>query len=312
MGAGVQMPRIECRAGLPYFVTSTGRAWTPVGYNDAIHWPELAGLFLRREVEAVRCHLQWLKHHGVTCLRLMLEYSQGRHRYIERPVGSFVVSMVALWDDLFALCEEVGLYLLLTPFDTFFTWRHWRHHPYNRANGGSTADRSRLLTCPATRDAIKQRFEFATRRWGGSPALFAWDLWNELHPAHGEDDPAACVSFVSDISQFLRTLEQRVHGRAHPQTVSVFGSELARSPALCEPVYRHPTLDSEHGPIHAFIDRHRVLAESFDDEYFRHCNGRTWRAVTRAGACAGRTAIRTCSRQACAVPSRDSPTSCRW
>ena len=86
--------------------------------------------------------------------------------------------MVRVWDDLFGLCEEVGLHVLLPPFDTFFTWRHWQHHPYNRVNGRPCDSRGRLVTCSATRDAIKGWLELATRRWGASPALFAWDLWN--------------------------------------------------------------------------------------------------------------------------------------
>jgi hypothetical protein len=326
--AAERLPWIEVRPGLPYFVTGTGVPWTPVGHNDAIGWPNLAGLFRRRDVPAVRRHLRSLKAHGVTCLRLMLEYAQGRHRYLERPVGTYAPNMVRLWDDLFALCEEEALHILLTPFDTFFTWRHWHHHPYHRRNGGPCDDRRRLMTCAATRDAIKGRLEFATRRWGASPALFAWDLWNEMHPAHGEDDPAACAPFVTDLGGFLRALELRLHGRAHLQTVSVFGPELLKSPALCDPVFRHPGLDfanthlyehgtiddprdtvapalavgrlmraavaeaedlrpvfdSEHGPIHAFMNRHRRLSESFDDEYFRHIQ---WAHLACGGAGGG-------------------------
>jgi len=322
------LPWIERRPGLPYFVTARGEAWTPIGHNDAISWPELAGLFRRRDLAGVRRHLLWLRAHGVNCIRLMLEYAQVRHRYLERPVGRFVPAMVQLWDDLFALCEEVGIYLLLTPFDTFFTWRHWHHHPYNAAHGGPCADRRQWLTCPRMRDAVKGRLEFATRRWGASPALFAWDLWNELHPAHAEDDASACAPFVTDLSQFLRDLELRLHGRAHLQTVSVFGPELLKSPALCEPVFRHSTLDfatthlyefgsiddprdtvapalavgrlmraalqeagdlrpvfdTEHGPIHAFIDRHQTLPADFDDEYFRHIQ---WAHFASGGAGGG-------------------------
>ena len=66
---------------------------------------------------------------------------QGEHRYLERPVGRFAPNMVRLWDDLFALCERVGLHVLLTPYDTFFMWIRWRHHPYNRRNGGPCASR---------------------------------------------------------------------------------------------------------------------------------------------------------------------------
>ena len=300
----------------------------PIGHNDAITWPELRGLFRRRDVEGVRRHLQRLRQHGVTCVRLMLEYAQVRHRYLERPAGIFVPAMVQLWDDLFALCEEVGIHILLTPFDTFFTWRHWRWHPYNLAHGGPCREPGDWLLSAAMRRAIHNRLAFATRRWGSSPALFAWDLWNELHPAHARGRVAACEDFVSDTSEFLRALEIRLHGRAHLQTVSVFGPELLTSPALCDTVFRHPGLDfanihlyerstiddprdtvapalavgrmvrsamqevrdqrpvfdSEHGPIHAFIDHHRTLNEDFDDQYFRHMQ---WAHLASGGAGGG-------------------------
>lgn len=319
---------IETRPGLPYFVTEHGAAWTPVGHNDAVTWPELGGLFRRKDVAGVEQHLRWLKAHGVTCLRLMLEYCHGEHRYIEKPVGRFVPNMVKLWDDLFALCEKVGLYILLTPFDTFFTWIRWKHHPYNRRNGGTCSSRRRLLTCMETRRAIKARLAFAAERWSASPALFAWDLWNEMHPAHGQDDPETLVPFVDDLSGFLRETELRLHGRSHLQTVSVFGPELLKTPELADPIFRHPSLDfanvhlyesrtiddprdtvapaiatgrlmraalletndqrpvfdSEHGPIHAFKDRHRILPEAFDDEYFRHIQ---WAHVASGGAGGG-------------------------
>src|SRR5690348_5581405 len=175
----------------PYFADEAGAPWTPIGQNDAITWPELAGLYRRRDLPGVERHLRYLKESGVTCLRLMLEYCHREHRYLEKPVGRFVPAMVRLWDDLVALCKTVGLRLLLTPFDTFFTWNRWRQHPYNQANGGPCASRSSLLTCQATREAVKARLAFATRRWGGSGVIFAWDLWNEMHPAQGENRPEA-------------------------------------------------------------------------------------------------------------------------
>jgi mannan endo-1,4-beta-mannosidase len=234
---------VQVAAGAPYFVTEDGAPWTPVGQNDAITWPELAPLFRRKDLAAVERHLAHLAAHGVTCLRLMLEYCQGEHRYFERPVGRPVPAMVRLWDDLFALCERTGVRILLTPFDTFFTWRRWGHHPYNRRNGGPCGSRTQLVACGATRAAVKARLAFATERWGGSGALFAWDVWNELHPAHGGHDPAALADFVDDVGGFLRETELRLHGRAHPQTVSAFGPELLNSPWLNEIVFRHPGLD---------------------------------------------------------------------
>ena len=149
------LPWISVARNAPYFVDDTGAPWTPIGQNDAISWVEFEGLFRRRNLPKVEQHLRWLKAHGVTCLRLMMEYAQVRHRYFEKPAGRFVPGMVQLWDDLFALCETVGLRILLTPVDTFWTWLHFRHHPWNQANGGPLRHPSEFLLSPETRLAIK-------------------------------------------------------------------------------------------------------------------------------------------------------------
>jgi mannan endo-1,4-beta-mannosidase len=227
----------------PYFHTQSGASWTPVGHNEAVSWPHLDPLFRRRDPAAVEAHLRFLVDSGVTCLRLMLEYAHGEHRYLEKPIGRFVPNMVRYWDDLIAMCERVGMRLLLTPFDTFFTWIRWRQHPLNRANGGPCSQRGAMLTCPATREAIRNRLEFATRRWGGSPAVFGWDLWNEIHPAHGGGEVAPLAEFVDEVAPWFKALEEQLHGRRHPITVSVFGPELLKSEALNDLVFRHPELD---------------------------------------------------------------------
>lgn len=241
------LPWIQVAPGAPYFVDETGAPWTPIGQNDAISWPELDGLFRRKDLAGVERHLVWLKSHGVNCLRLMLEYAQVRHRYFERPTGRFVPAMVQLWDDLFALCEKHGLRILLTPVDTFWMWRHWKHLPWNKANGGPLEHMSQVLTCAATRRVIKERFDFVIRRWGGSGVLFAWDLWNEIHPAQGGEDADCWHEFVHDLSTHVRSLELELYGRSHPQTVSIFGPELTlqphHAPAMRETLFRHPDLD---------------------------------------------------------------------
>ena len=237
------LPWVEATKGIPYFATEDGEAWTPIGQNDAITWPDLAGIFRRRDMDGVETYLRMLASHRVTCLRLMLEYCQGEHRYLERPVGRFQPNMVRLWDDLFALCEKHGLRILLTPFDTFWMWIRWGRHPYKKSNGGLCNTRSRWLLCQDTRSAIKARLAFATERWGGSGALFAWDLWNEIHPAQGEDSAECFADFIGDVSSYLRKLEVRLHGRAHPQTVSAFGPVLSADSRITECVFRHPRLD---------------------------------------------------------------------
>src|SRR3954447_25791473 len=92
----------------PYFINDDGSPWTPIGQNDAITWPELSGLFRSRNPTAAEMYFRTLKAHGVTCLRLMLEYNQTRYRHFERRAGRFNPDMVRLWDDLFAGCWQHG------------------------------------------------------------------------------------------------------------------------------------------------------------------------------------------------------------
>ncbi len=236
---------IERTPGVPYFQTDDGQPWHAIGQNDAISWIELNPLFGRKNVPAVEAYLAKLAAHGVTCMRLMLEYAQVRHRYFETAPGKWSRNVVQFWDDLFALCEKHGIRILLTPFDTFWMWLKFKHHPYSEKNGGPLRHPSRALLCRATREAIKARLTFAAERWGGSGALFAWDVWNEIHPAQGEMSAEPFVEFIEDLSLHLRSVEMRKFGRAHPQTVSLFGPELRwRSHMQMEPaIYRHPALD---------------------------------------------------------------------
>lgn len=243
--AQARLPWIEVCPGAPYFQTERGEAWQPIGHNDAISWPDLLPLFARRDLPAAERYLTNLVAHGVTVLRLMLEYAQVDHRFLERPVGTYPPRMVQLWDDLFEIAERIGLRLLITPFDTFWQWMRWRKHPYNRVNGGPLAHPSQFLLCGETRAAMKARFDFVIRRWSGSGAFFAWDLMNEIHPAQGGDSADCFPGFISDISHHVRRRERELHGRAHPQTVSLFGPELewrAHMP-LRDPIFRHPDLD---------------------------------------------------------------------
>ncbi|AKD05549.1 hypothetical protein PKOR_05845 [Pontibacter korlensis] len=295
-------------------MTETGDNWAPIGQNDAITWPDFAGLFRRKNLQQVEGHLAWLAANGVTCLRLMLEYAQGKHRYFEKPAGTFAPNMVQLWDDLFHLCAKYNIRILLTPVDTFWMWIKWKHHPYNHLNGGPCKDRSEWLLCSDTLEVIKNRLSFVAERWGGSGVLFAWDLWNEIHPAHAGGRTEVFADFVQELSQHLRQEEQRLYRRCHPQTVSLYGPVLDEHPAVADVIFRHPALDfasthfydaatinnpkdtlwsaivagrlvrealehlqgnrpffdSEHGPIHAFKDKHISFPEYFDDEYFRH------------------------------------------
>src|SRR3954453_13111092 len=117
-GVGYPLPWVRLAPGRRYFETEDGRPFLIIGQNDALTWPELEGLIGRRDVPAVEAHLAWLADHGVTTLRVMLEYV-GDGLFLERSCGEFDPVTVQAVDDLIRICERKGLRRLLTPFDTF-------------------------------------------------------------------------------------------------------------------------------------------------------------------------------------------------
>ena len=149
----------------------------------------------------------------MTTLRVMLEYV-GDGLYLERRPGEFDPVTVQAVDDLVALCERHGLRLLLTPFDTFFTWVMWDDHPYNAGRGGPCRRRLDLLTQPEGMAAVKRRIAFAVERWGGSGAVFAWDLWNELGHHHGVEAEAIDAGDGAGADRRSSPSSRRTSGRS--------------------------------------------------------------------------------------------------
>lgn len=241
------LPWVRLGPGRRYFETEDGEPFLIIGQNDALTWPELEGLIGRRDVPTVDAHLTWLREHGVTTLRVMLEYV-GDGLYLERRPGEFDPVTVQAIDDLVALCERHELRLLLTPFDTFFTWVMWDDHPYCERQGGPCRRQLDLLTQAEGMAAVKRRVEFVVERWGGSGAVFAWDLWNELGHDHGVASEAIAaeqardlIGVVAELSAYVRGIERRLFGKTHLQTVSHFGAE-PKGP-LADLIFRHPDLD---------------------------------------------------------------------
>lgn len=237
-----------------YFVDEQGQGFIVIGQNDGVPWPGLATLLNGISPEATEAYIQDLRAHGVTVSRVMIEYAQEPHTYLEDPVGTFSPSVVQFWDDFIALSEKHGLYLLLTPYDTFWQAKNWGRYPYNAALGGPCDGTRAWLRDDACIEAQKNRWRFIIDRWGGSPNVFAWDLMNEIDIWW--DAPAPTIqAYVDDMAAFVRDYELERWGRAHMITVSSAAS--VPEGRLGRIIYQHPALD--------FANTHLYLGPAIKD-----------------------------------------------
>lgn len=222
-----------------YFQDDAGKGFVVIGHNDAITWPGLEEL-LEGDANATEAYVADLRAHGITVSRIMMEYAQEKRGLLENPVGVFVPKVVNFWDSFIQIAERHNLYLLLTPYDTFWQVLHWRAYPYHHANGGPCYRKSEWLTSLASIQAHKQRWEFVIRRWGGSSTIFAWDIMNEID-LYWRTNPAQIAQYISKIAAYIRKLEMEYWGRTHMITVS--SAAAVPQGELGNVIYNHPDLD---------------------------------------------------------------------
>lgn len=230
------------------FQTVDGEPFLPIGANDSIMWPGLAPLKGRLDVPAVRAYLKSFADNGANMIRLFLEYAHDDGWYFEKPIGCVQPEMATLWDDLFCLCEELGLRVLLAPWDNFWMSRRWHRHPYNSRNGGPAHAPSAFFEDEATIAATIARFEWVIERFAGKASLGAWDLFNEIDPYWG-GTPARQSAVLGKISAAIRAKERAVQGWTRPQSVSCFGPQPEEE--MVDLIFRHCDFDFATTHIYA-------------------------------------------------------------
>jgi mannan endo-1,4-beta-mannosidase len=223
-----------------YFVDAAGQGFIVIGQNDAISWPGLNTLFDGTSPGETEAYIRDLRAHGVTVSRIMIEYAQQPQTYLENPVGTFNEDVIAFWDAFIPMAEAHGLYLLLTPYDTFWQSDRWDTYPYNAAVGGPCAVRRDWLTGRDCIEAQKARWRFIIDRWGGSPSIFAWDLMNEIE-LWWNNSNEEIAAYVDEMAAFVRDYQMARWGVSPLLTVS----SAAATPegALGRIIFNHPALD---------------------------------------------------------------------
>jgi len=225
------------------FARADGHAFLPFGANVA--WSPDADVvaFYRRTLEAFAANnLNWMRVWMVHWGRTNLDWVRPEDG-APVPPGGIDASVAGRWDALLAAAEERGVYLqlVLQHHGQFSTTVNpsWADNPWNAANPGGflpspadffTNSRARLLT------ALKYRYIVA--RWGWSPAVFAWELFNEVHWVDAvklAHDESAVARWHDDMAKFIRSVDVY----RHPITTS---TESLSSPIYAEMDFLQPHL----------------------------------------------------------------------
>jgi len=86
----------------------------------------------------------------------------------------------------------------------------WPLNPYNAVNRGPLDDPLDFFTDEEARRLVRQRLRYIVARWGYSPALLAWELWNEVDYTF-QLDAAIQVAWHREMAEELHRLDPNGH-----------------------------------------------------------------------------------------------------
>ncbi|MCD6351125.1 MAG: DUF5060 domain-containing protein, partial [Armatimonadetes bacterium] len=107
-------------------------------------------------------------------------------------------------------CQQRGIYvkLCLENFRRFDDGQN----PYDRRNGGPCKTVRDFFEKPEARALFKQRLRYIVARWSYSPALMAWELWNEVNCVQGYGEYRDVVrDWTVEICRYLREIDPNQH-----------------------------------------------------------------------------------------------------
>ena len=196
------------------FVTRGGAPFIPIGLNLA--WPDATGL------AGYTAWLDRVAAAGGNAVRLWLvpyfqgtalEGATGQAGYT--GAGHYNQAAAARVDAILAHAAQRGLRVMLTLNSFGPLADDWPNHPWHQANGGWLQYPGEVFLEARAVTAARAQVRYAVARWGASPALWAWELWNEVDGVPGYS-PEVALAWHQEVARELRRLD--VHG--HPISTS--------------------------------------------------------------------------------------------
>jgi hypothetical protein len=225
------------------FVDSMGRTYFPIGMNVA--WPDrgermdyYAEVFPAMARHGLNWSRVWMSHWG----RLNLDWLDATEGTSPAP-GTLDTSIAENWDRVLALAERNGIYLQVV-LQHHGQWStrvnaNWEINPWNSNNpGGFLARPEEFFTSPRAKELTRLKYRYVVARWGHSPAILAWELFNEVHFTDAMATPAgerAVADWHAEMAAYIRSID--VHG--HLVTTS---AHSLHSPIFAAMDYKQPHL----------------------------------------------------------------------
>ncbi|MBK8478010.1 MAG: cellulase family glycosylhydrolase [Opitutaceae bacterium] len=196
------------------FTTDAGGAYFPLGHNLGWHYPDQP---------TIPEQLQRMGAAKMNWARVWACSWDGKNPFFHRgspppPLGELLPATLQQWDGIVAAAETAGVRLQFVLFHHgLLSTRNdsnWGESTWSRANGGFLDRPQEFFTDETAKEYARRWLRQAVARWGHSPAVMAWELFNEVEwvdSIQKDHDWAAVVAWHAEMAAFLRGLDPYRH-----------------------------------------------------------------------------------------------------
>ncbi len=137
-------------------------------------------------------------------------------------------------DQVMELSEKWGIYQKLcidwiryiTPRGEARRGFDHEDYAYSISNGGPCQNMKDFFTLPEAKRRFKNRLRYLVARWGYSPNVMAWELWNEIDLVDPKAlDPSIIVPWNQEMCRYLKSIDPW----QHLTTNSLAGKDTSKS-----------------------------------------------------------------------------------
>jgi len=206
------------------FITSNGRRYFPVGQDVAWGYSNspsadyrVTTIFSKMGAAHENWSRVWMTHfYDWQGLGLNLDWPK-----VNNTLGQLSLPNARNWDAIVAAADQAGIHFQMTlqhhgqysSTNISKTDPNWEQNPYNVANGGFLSSATNFFTDATAKALTKRKLRYIVARWGYSPAIMAFELFNEVQftDAASVNQWGNIEAWHNEMATFLRSLDTYHH-----------------------------------------------------------------------------------------------------
>ncbi len=116
-------------------------------------------------------------------------------------------------DHTLELAERRGIYLIPCLMQTHWGMtKHWKNNPFSVENGGPCRTPEEMFTQPEVLRNVYNRHRYTVARYGYSPNILGWELYNEVeYTDKYQKDQEGVFDYLTKLARYLRGIDPNKH-----------------------------------------------------------------------------------------------------